>query len=291
MSYKATRRFQASAFLIVLLALAISIFQFTTITKKTAKFDFRPGMHAFDNLKFINKVQIEMSSENAETAQSDIARLIKEKGKRSIRKQDSGAYGSYIFIAMERDLQEIIDELREYGSINSQIEQVDTSLVNLDVSSESEKLRSYESELKELSAVRLPTEQQNRRKNELHNLIKSTRQNLDKLHETDSVLLYVTLSPQKDKGGYLGLAKSFILLFLKWLGIFTLGFILTFLAVMLLNTILDTMGIKVRSLSATNYGSYQNYQGYLSRGSKKGSRKVKRVYKDNRPSPQEEKKD
>ncbi len=104
--------------------------------------------------------------------------------------------------------------------MNSQTEQIDTALVNIDYESELVRLQSYEREQAELNNVRFPTDTQNRRKEELHSLIQSTRSNLDKLKESNNVLLFITLVPQQKTNTIQVTIKSLALNFFSWLIIF-----------------------------------------------------------------------
>jgi len=181
--------------------------------------------------------------------------------------------------------------LRGIGSVNSQTEHIDTALVNIDYESELVRLQSYEREQAELNNVRFPTDTQNRRKEELHSLIQSTRSNLDKLKESDNVLLFITLVPQQKTNTIEVTIKSLALNFFSWLIIFAVGAVLIYYGTRLLMYFLSALGVK--GVGAGGLGSsyrYGGYGGYYNRYYNRynyghGKRKIKRIYKDKKTTP------
>jgi len=163
--------------------------------------------------------------------------------------------------------------------------------VNIDYESELVRLQSYEREQAELNNVRFPTDTQNRRKEELHSLIQSTRSNLDKLKESNNVLLFITLVPQQKTNTIEVTIKSLALNFFSWLIIFTVGAVLAYYGTRLLMYFLAALGVK--GIGAGGLGGsyrYGGYGGYYNRyynryGYGHGKRKVKRIYKDKRTTP------
>lgn len=288
------RRVRGIAIFIVFLALAATIVRFQGKSSSAPTFNFKDSQNEYRDLKFINKARINFVAPNIAEAQNGINQLISQNGKQRIRKQNEGNFGAYLFTVNQEDMPQIADELRKIGSIVSQVEQVDTSLVNLDFDSEAARLASYEKEQADLALVRFPADAQNKRKEALHALIHQSRSNLDRLDESQNVLLYITLSPVKSGSGSLGSAKLMLITFLKWLGILTLGTILVYFGTRVLMFILALMGIKGiggdgPGGSYTYGNTYSNYAGYSSGYDRKsGKRKVKRVYKDKQSSSDEE---
>lgn len=276
-SSKSKRRFSAVAVLIVILAIGATVFEAAKVKSSAPKMDFRESNHQFNNLKFINKAKVSFSTSNPAKAQDEIARIMDEKGKRRIRKEDSKSYGAYIFTVENETIVEIVESLREIGTIGTTIELIDTALVNLDFDSESAKLKSYESELNDLSNVRFPVDIQNKRKEELHTLIQHARNNLEKLRENDITLLYITLSATRTAKKGLSLVMDYAITFLKWLAILFLARILLVIIANLLVDLFNLVGIK-----PTGDQGLGGYTGYYSRYSNRGEskRKIKRVYKD-----------
>ncbi len=115
--------------------------------------------------------------------------------------------------------------MKGFGTVSSQTEQIDTSLVNIDYESESQRLAAYEREQADLNNVRFPTEVQNRRKEALHGLINTTRNNLDKLKDQENVLLYITLVPQQKNSNTFLTIKDMSINFLTWLVIYAVGMV------------------------------------------------------------------
>ncbi len=297
MDKKTKRRVRGIAIFIVFLALAATIVQFQNQGTKKPTFNFKPSANEFRDLKFINKAQVSFSSENIAKAQQNINKIMEEKGKQRIRKQNEGSSGAYLFTVPQNELENIIAELRTFGSVGSQTEQIDTSLVNLDYDTETARLASYESELTDLDKVRYPSDQQNRRKEVLHGLIHQSRNNLDKLREGENTLLYLTLVPRQKSNSWLETAKNLSFMYLFWLGIFAVGMVLVYFGTKLLMFFLSALGI--RGLSAGglggsyNYGGYGSYSNYAKSSSRYGyggnsKRKIKRIYKDKGASTNEE---
>jgi len=277
-------RVRGIAIFIVFLALAAAILQFQNRGHKPGTFNFKDSSNEYRDLKFVNKAKITFTSPNVAAAQTGIGEIINQRAQQRIRRQNEGGYGAYLFTIDRDDVSVVAEELRAFGTVLSQVEQVDTSLVNLDYDSEAARLASYEKEQADLDMVRFPSEVQNRRKEQLHGLIQQARSNLDKLSETKDVLLYITLSPAKGSTNFITILKSGTILFLTWLGIFTVAAILIYFGVKLLMYILNLMGVKGINVSGTgpySYGgSYSNYDRYSSKYGYGNKRKVKRIYKD-----------
>lgn len=297
MKKREKRRVRGIAIFIVFLAIAVTIIQWQNKAGKHETYNFKPAQNEYRDLKFLNKAQISFSSPNVAKAKTEIEKIISEHSTKQIRKQSEGSFGAYIFSVPQKDLPIIVEKLRSFGSVNSQTEQIDTALVNIDYESELVRLQSYEREQAELNNVRFPTDTQNRRKEELHSLIQSTRSNLDKLKESNNVLLFITLVPQQ-KTNTIGVTiKSLALNFFSWLIIFTVGAILAYYGTRLLMYFLAALGVK--GIGAGGLGDsyrYGGYGGYYNRyynryGYGHGKRKVKRIYKDKRTTPVSEDED
>jgi hypothetical protein len=271
---------------VVFLALVATIIQYEKSNTGKVNIDFKTSTNEYRDLMFINKAQVQFSAKDIAAAQEGINRIINEKGKQRIRKQNESNFGAYLFSVPQNELDGIIAELKTFGVISSQTEQIDTSLVNLDYDTESARLASYENELTELDKVRFPSEQQNRRKESLHLLIRESGQKLDKLREQENVLLYITLRPLQRSIGWFGMVKTLVLIYLKWLGIFAIGVVLLFFGSKLVMYFLSALGVKNINTSGlgggyTYGGNYSSYGRYNSRyGSDSRKRKVKRIYKD-----------
>lgn len=297
MKKREKRRVRGIAIFIVFLAIAASIVQWQNKAGKHETYNFKPAQNEYRDLKFLNKAQISFSSPNVAKAKTEIEKIISEHSTKQIRKQSEGSFGAYIFSVPQKDLPIIVEKLRSFGSVNSQTEQIDTALVNIDYESELVRLQSYEREQAELNNVRFPTDTQNRRKEELHSLIQSTRSNLDKLKESNNVLLFITLVPQQ-KTNTIGVTiKSLALNFFSWLIIFAVGAVLAYYGTRLLMYFLAALGVK--GIGAGGLGDsyrYGGYGGYYNRyynryGYGHGKRKVKRIYKDKRTTPVSEDED
>ncbi|HNW23839.1 MAG TPA: hypothetical protein PKI37_00120 [Candidatus Cloacimonas sp.] len=296
MDKRQKRRVKGIAIFIVFLALAASIVQWQNKAGKHETYDFKPAQNDYRDLKFLNKAQISFSSPNIDQAKTVIDKIISEHSTKQIRKQSEGSFGAYIFSVPKRDLPVIIEKLDRVGSINSQAEHIDTALVNIDYESELVRLQSYEKEQAELSNVRFPTDTQNRRKEELHSLIQNTRSNLDKLKESDNVLLFITLVPQQKTNTIEVTIKSLTINFFSWLIIFAVGAVLAYYGTRLLMYFLSALGVKSSGGGGGGLGGSYNYSGYgryYSRyynryGNSHGKRKVKRIYKDKKTTPESE---
>ena len=291
MKIRDKRRVKGIAIFIVFLAIAASIVQWQDKAGKYSTYDFKPAQNEYRDLKFLNKAQISFSSPNIAKAKTEIEKIISEHSTKQIRKQSEGSFGAYIFSVPQKDLSLIIEKLRGIGSVNSQTEHIDTALVNIDYESELVRLQSYEREQAELNNVRFPTDTQNRRKEELHSLIQSTRSNLDKLKESDNVLLFITLVPQQKTNTIEVTIKSLALNFFSWLIIFAVGAVLIYYGTRLLMYFLSALGVK--GVGAGGLGSsyrYGGYGGYYNRYYNRynyghGKRKIKRIYKDKKTTP------
>lgn len=255
---------------------------------KTPTFNFKESQNEYRNLKFINKARITFAATNIAEAQNGINNIISQNSKQRIRRQNEGSFGAYLFTIDQKQMASVTEELKKFGSVVSQIEQVDTSLVNLDHESEATRVVSYEKEQADLALVRFPSDAQNRRKETLHALIQQSRNNLERLEEAQNVLLYITLSPVRGRSNFIQKVQNMVIIYLTWLGIFAVATVIVYFGARLLMYFLTLMGVKGISSSGLggsyNYGgSYSNFSRYSSNygySSGRGKRKVKRIYKD-----------
>ena len=272
------------AIFIVFLAVAMTAYESYGKMHSTSSMNFKPSANEYRDLKFINKAHIGFTSDNVPKAKEGISQIMDKYSKQRIRKQNEGSFGAYVFSIPQDKLHTVVSELETLGTVGPQVEQIDTALVNLDFTNENERLASYESELTELSKIRQPATAQNDRKEALHGLIQGSRSNLDKLRNSENVLLYLTLSPKQTSTGWFqstkGLAKSFII----WLITLSIGAVLVFYGTKLLMYFLSALGIRSPRLPGAGgyggYGGYSNYSRYASRYGSNSKRKVKRIYKD-----------
>ncbi|MDD2228915.1 MAG: hypothetical protein PHY48_05855 [Candidatus Cloacimonetes bacterium] len=291
MDKKTKRRVKGIAIFIVFLAIASSIVEYKNKEGKPQNFNFKPSQQEYRDLKFINKAQISFASNDVRKAQNEITTIISETSVKQVRKQSESSFGAYLFSIPQAKLPELMERLTAFGVIGAHIEQIDTSLVNLDYEGETSRLMAYEREQADLNAVRFPTDSQNRRKEALHGLLHSTRQNLDKLKDADNVLLYVALSPIQKESNALLIIKFMSISFFSWLGIYAVGIVIVYFGTRLLMYFLAAIGIK--GLNTGGLGGNYQYSGYSNYANKYagrysyggGKRKVKRIYKNKQTTP------
>ena len=291
MDKKTKRRVKGIAIFIVFLAIASSIVEYKNKEGKPQNFNFKPSQQEYRDLKFINKAQISFASNDVRKAQNEITTIISETSVKQVRKQSESSFGAYLFSIPQAKLPELMERLTAFGVIGAHIEQIDTSLVNLDYEGETSRLMAYEREQADLNAVRFPTDSQNRRKEALHGLLHSTRQNLDKLKDADNVLLYVALSPIQKESNALLIIKFMSISFFSWLGIYAVGIVIVYFGTRLLMYFLAAIGIK--GLKTGGLGGNYQYSGYSNYANKYagrysyggGKRKVKRIYKNKQTTP------
>ncbi|MDD3534936.1 MAG: hypothetical protein PHC50_02175 [Candidatus Cloacimonetes bacterium] len=293
MARSSKRAVRGISILIVFLALAATIMQMQKKESKSRGFSYKESQNEYRDLKYINKASISLNTTDSDQALKAIDEIITANAKRTIRREVSGGNGAFLFTVKQSDLSQLNQKLGELGSIGAYVEQVDTSLVNLDYEGEHKRLLSYEQEQTTLSGVRFPSEQQNRRKEALHTLIQQSRINLEKLKESENVLLYIALSSVRVHTNIFSLVKIWLITYVKWLGILTLAAIIVYFGTRLLMYILSLLGI--RGVSLKNMGPYDysgsyysKYDGYSSSYGR-NRRKTKRIYKDKSDSsPKEE---
>jgi hypothetical protein len=284
------RRVKGVAVFVMFLAVAITLFEFQGKGTKAPSMDFKPSANEYRDLKFINKAKLGFSSNNILKAQEGISLIMDKYAKQRIRKQNEGSFGAYLFTISQDKLYTVIDELQTLGTVGPQVEQIDTALVNLDFENESGKLTSYETELAELNKIRQPSTQQNDRKEALHSLIQASRNNLDKLRNSDNVLLYLTLRPEQKSRGWVIMVKALTKSFLTWLAILSIAAVLIYYGTKLLMYFLAALGIRgPRVTGDGSYGGYGGYSDYSRYSSRYGNsrRKIKRIYKDKGSSPEQ----
>lgn len=284
-------RVKGVAIFIVFLAVAITLYKAQDKKIHTPNMDFKSSANVYRDLKFINKAKIGFSADNVPQAREGISQIMAKYGKQQIYKQNEGNYGAYIYTIAQDELYTVVGELEAIGTLGPQVEQIDTALVNLDFENESNKLTAYENELTALNKILGPSNEQNSRKEALHTLIQASSSNLDKLRNSDNVLLYLTLSPKQTSTGWFKLVKSIVKNFFMWLVILIIAAVLIYYATKLLMYFLSALGIRGPSgIGGTSYGGYGGYSNYSKYSSRYGNsrRKVKRIYKDKSSSPEED---
>lgn len=284
-------RVKGVAIFIVFLAVAITLYKAQDKKVHTSSMDFKSSANVYRDLKFINKAKIGFSADNVPQAREGISQIMAKYGKQQIYKQNEGNYGAYIYTIAQDELYTVVGELEAIGTLGPQVEQIDTALVNLDFENESNKLTAYENELTALNKILGPSNEQNSRKEALHTLIQASSSNLDKLRNSDNVLLYLTLNPKQTSAGWFKLFKSIAKNFFMWLVILIIAAVLIYYATKLLMYFLSALGIRGPSgVGGTSYGGYGGYSNYSKYSSRYGNsrRKVKRIYKDKSSSPEED---
>ncbi len=295
MDSKIKRKARGVAIFIVFLALATTMITFSRKDRKSPEVDFRASNLKYDNYRIINKARVQFRTDELVNAKLHIENVIANLASKSIEQTDQPAHGVYLFVINKPDLNPILTELQQKGSIVSKSTTTDTSFVNLDFGAETERLKSYEKEMQDLNQLRFPSEVQIRRKETLHGLIGESRGRLDRLQEVDKLLLYITVTTGSSaKKGILALATGLISSFGKWLVVYVVATILIYYGTKLLMTLLALMGIKGIGFGDANIGSYySNYKSYSGRYNYKQDkkRKTKRIYKEKPTTEDKEKKD
>lgn len=291
MARSSKRTVRGISVLIVFLALAATIMQMQKRESKAKGFNYKESQNEYRDLRYVNKASISLSSQESARALKAIDEIMAAQAKQRIRRQVSGGNAAFLFTIRQSELAPLNQRLAELGSIGSYVEQVDTSLVNLDYEGEHSRLLSYEKEQNDLNNVRFPTESQNRRKEALHILIQQSRSNLEKLKENENVLLYITLTPSKTQKNIAALSKTWLLSYAAWLGILTVAAVIVYFGTRFLMYILSLLGIK--AIGGDKVGSYGYMGGYYSGYGYNSSygrnrRKTKRIYKDKSDSSSKE---
>lgn len=296
MDKKIKRRLRGVAVFLVFLAVATTIFEFQHDRNNSSVGDayFKPSMNEFKNLKWLNKAVFDLSSTDVKAAQNTMQEIINSSDK-TIRRETRGAYGIYTFSVRKADFNALREKLAKVGRIGYENETVDTSLVNINPISEAANLASYEKDLMEMEAIRIPSEADLRRKEQIRGMINRTRLNMENLKTADSYLVYVTLKPAVKGSNAVAMTRDLGLIFGKWLGVFFVALILIYYGTKLLMYLLSIMGVRGMGAGGVGgsyqYGGYSSYANrYYSRGAYGGSRrKVKRIYKDKKSQDGENK--
>lgn len=295
MDKKTKRRVRGVAIFIVFLALGVTIFQFTrSLGKGTGGIDLKPHQRDFNKQRWYNKASFEISSQNVQASLIKMKSMVDGSKDGFQKRETKPNYGVYVFTSAKKDLERLRTQLSEIGTIGSEVETVDTSLVNTNYENEQSNLASYEKDLSELDKIRVPSDQELRRKESLRAQIKATQQKIEDLQRSDSYLVYVSIVPSKQGASLTSSISKFVTQFFLYLVFCFVGVVLIYYGTKLLMYLLALMGVKGLGMSGVG-GSYQygGYSGYASKYSGRynygrGKRKVKRVYKDTESTPKEE---
>ncbi len=292
MKSKSLKKVQGIAIFLVFLALLITIFHVYRGGKKQQRaVDLSAQQANFEKRNWLNKISFELGSSDLQASMDKMNDLVDNFATHTDMREIKAGYGVFVFSMEKPKLKQLRSELSKIGTIGSEVEMVDTSLVNTNAQIESANLASYEKDLAELDKIRVPSDVELRRKESLRAQIRRSQQKLDDLQRMDSFLVYVSVLPHGTKVDVVKIISSVGLYFLSVLGFLFVGAILAYYGTRLLMYLLALMGVKGLGsgglLSPYGYGNYGSYRGryYYSSGRK---RKVKRVYKDKDPSKDKE---
>ncbi len=276
------RKVQGVAVFLVFLALLITVYHFRG-GKGQHSVDLKKPQSEFQKRNWLNKISFELSSGDLKASLDKMNQLLDSYSLRTDMRDIKGNYGVFVFSLEKSRLNALRNELSKIGSIGSELEVVDTSLVNTNVEIESANLASYEKDLAELDKIRVPSDAELR------------QQKLDDLRRSDSFLVYVSLVPSGKQTSTIRSVGDMAIYYLTVLGFLFVTSILIYYGTRLLMYLLALMGFKGITgkggmFSPYQYGGYSSYSGryYSSKGYGRSSkRKVKRIYKDKATTPRE----
>ncbi|HPV14163.1 MAG TPA: hypothetical protein PL126_00770 [Candidatus Cloacimonadota bacterium] len=288
------RKVQGVAVFLVFLALLITVYHFRG-GKGQHSVDLKKPQSEFQKRNWLNKISFELSSGDLKASLDKMNQLLDSYSLRTDMRDIKGNYGVFVFSLEKSRLNALRNELSKIGSIGSELEVVDTSLVNTNVEIESANLASYEKDLAELDKIRVPSDAELRRKESLRDQIRRSQQKLDDLRRSDSFLVYVSLVPSGKQTSTIRSVGDMAIYYLTVLGFLFVTSILIYYGTRLLMYLLALMGFKGITgkggmFSPYQYGGYSSYSGryYSSKGYGRSSkRKVKRIYKDKATTPRE----
>lgn len=286
---KSKHRVRGLAIFIVLLALVYGALQVYKSGGKKPTMDTRDSDSRFRDTSWMYKTKFVMGG-NSSVKLAQISQTLSEAtSEREVHSKETGNSGTYIVKIPNDNLPQLKTKLAALGTIISSETSTDTTLVATSLDIENQKLASYETEWSTLDAIRMRSEVENRRMDNLNRLISRTKDKIQRLEAADTTLLYVVVQPSGAHTGSLSQVKVFLTNFFTALIGVSLAVMLAYFGTRLLITLLAMMGVKGFGLDNIlqnySYGSYSKYSGYNSRysyGYGGKNRKVKRVYKDSR---------
>jgi len=289
---KAKKRVRGVAIFLVFLAMAITIgVEYKSDrSPDNGKADLKSYQTEFKNHRWLYKASFELSSASLEDAVLKMNKLVDKFQQQHIKRVKGPNHGVYIFSLDNTKVSSFKKSLAEVGNIGTQIETVDTSLVNTNYENETANLSSYEKEFQELEKIRVPSDVERRSKEALRAKIKLTLQKLDDLRRGDSYLVYVSILPTPKNSNMMTTIRRMVVNFLKYLVFCFVGLVLVYFGTRLLMFLLAMMGVKGLGMSgvggAYQYGGYSGYASkYYSRyGYGRSRRKTKRIYKEKESS-------
>ncbi len=288
------RRVQGVAIFLVFLAIVATIYQYKGKGGAPKPVDLKSQQTEFQKRNWLNKVSFNLLSSDLQGSIQKMNELVSSYGTQTDKREIQSNYSVFVFSLEKTKLNSLRTELKQMGNIGSEVESVDTSLVNTNVEIETANLASYEKDLAELDKIRVPSDPELRRKESLRAQIRRSQQKLDDLKRSDSYLVYVSIVPAGKHSSSIKSLGSIAMFFFKTLAFLFVAAILIYYGTRLLMYFLALMGVKgLGSGGLTGpyqYGGYGSYTGkYYSRsGYNRGKRKVKRVYKDKESTPKDE---
>lgn len=293
---KSKHRVKGLAIFIVLLALAYGGFKAFRSTGNMPTMDTRTSDAIFRDTSWMYKTKFVLGGTGSQKLQQISATLSEVSTEREVHSSETSNSGTYIVKVPNEQLSSLKTKLGSFGSIIKSETFTDSTLISTNLEIENQRLTSYETERATLDAIRMRSEVENRRMDNLNRLITQTTDKIQRLQAANTTLLYVIVMPSSHQGSALNQAQAFLKNFLIALLGISLAVMVAYFGTRLLITLLAMLGVKGFGLDTIlqnySYGSYQKYSGYNSRysyGYGGKNRKVKRVYKDNRSSKEDEK--
>ncbi|HNX36831.1 MAG TPA: hypothetical protein PL124_01345 [Candidatus Cloacimonadota bacterium] len=293
MSKRSKSRVRGIAIFIVLLALSITAYKVYKQFNQNIVIDTQDADNTFRTTSWMYKAKYVTNPKKNVDSASQIPMLIKEFSKQPVVYQKrNGHMGTFLFKVENNRIPEMEKKLSALVSIPNVEAFTDSSLVATNLDTEKQKLASYQNERSALDAIRLRSDTQNRRMAVLDGLIRDTQENVLRLEAAGSTLVYLQILPASNSKSPVVMLKYAVTWFFIILAALCLATLVVYFGTKLLTFLLALMGVKGfglgGALSNYSYKSYSNYTGrygYGGYGSK--NRKVKRIYKDKRSTPEE----
>lgn len=294
-----SKRVRAIGLFIVLISL-ITSYYFNGFRTKAPTNNSRETDRIFEDMTHSRKIKLGVSVKSMEALQKLIDTKLLGQGAIKLNAEEQGGSGRYIFQVSPQNVNSILADLSELGSIYDKKESVNIHDSQIDLETklrDSEAL--YQKEFMDYNNSKTKYSYQLDRLKLLGKEVDSLKLAISNQQNQAMTLLYINAQQASGKGSGISNYRKFFVDFLKFIVLFTIVLAFIHYGTVLLVYLLALLGIRFPSLTGilgkgyNYYAGYKGYKGYKNYGgygynyghSKK--RRIKRVYKNKQSSESE----
>lgn len=284
-----SKRLRTIGLFIVLISL-ITSFYFNGFKSKPTTVSSRETDRIFSELTHSQKIRIGVNVKSMELLRKLIETKLIAQGAIKLNAEEQSSVGRYIFQVEPQNVNSVLADIGEIGSIYDKKESVNVLDTSIDLET---KLRDrealYQKEFSDYNNSKTKYSYQLDRLNLLSKEVDSLKLAISNQRNKAMTLLYINAQQISGQGGRVRNYQKFFFDFIKYIIVFTIVLAFLHYGTVLLVYLLSMLGIRFPSLTGffgrgyNYYAGYKGYRGYGGYGYNYGGskkRRVKRIYRN-----------